>query len=124
MVGTALGYLTPVAKLISVGAVEGSIQTGTSPVEYTKVVRTLALAPTSDGGFIVLANDALNLYVIKKDANQNRVWSTILGNQTDYSGIDLVRTPDGDFLAFANHAIAGSLSNVTVSRIKGDGTLL
>ena len=129
--GTGLSYLNSSGILKSVAAIEGSIQTGTSPVEYTKVLSTAGLVPATDGGVIVLASDATNLYVIKKDANQNRVWSTILAplanqaNTESYgSGTALLPTTDGNYIAFAGHGLTGFVSNVTAFKFNSSGTIL
>ncbi|MBC8152636.1 MAG: T9SS type A sorting domain-containing protein, partial [Bacteroidetes bacterium] len=116
--------------LKSVAAVEGSVQINTSPVEYAPVLTTAGLAPTADGGFVVLANDATNLYIIKKDANQNRVWSTVIApsasqsNGERYAGLDILPTNDGGYHIFATHLLATFLPSLQVTKVNSVGTIL
>ncbi|MBC8153051.1 MAG: hypothetical protein H7Z72_09080, partial [Bacteroidetes bacterium] len=121
--GTALSYITAAGALKSVAAVEGSVQINTSPVEYAPVLTTAGLAPTADGGFVVLANDATNLYIIKKDVNQNRVWSTVIApsasqsNGERYAGLDILPTNDGGYHIFATHLLATFLPSLQVTKV-------
>ncbi len=125
--GTALTYLTAAGNFRSAGGIDGPVQISTSPVEYNRPTGTAGLAPTSDGGFVVLANDATNLYVIKKAANHDRVWSTILKTSTPtdlYTGVNILPTNDGNFLIFAIHSISGNAGNTNLTKVNSAGNIL
>lgn len=118
--GTALSILTAAGVLKSTAAVEGSIP-------GNAVLTTAGLAPTRDGGFVVLASDATNLYVVKKDANQNRIWSTIIATPSTgqtYAGLDVLPTDDGGYLVFASHSVSTFLAALTVAKVNSVGAVL
>ena len=100
LAGTTLSRLTASGEVRWSGPVEGS--DASSP---SMALRTSGLVPTPDGGVIVQANDTANLYLLKKDADGNRVWSKVinlvlLGPPSVPNGTDLIRTADGGYVSF------------------------
>ena len=128
--GTQLSYLHPSGALRLSGIIEGSTLISSSPVQYSPVLKTAGLAPTADGGFVVLANDATNLYILKKDANTNRIWSTNIAasdyqsNADQFVGLEILATSDGGYLVFASHRLAGYLTTIYVAKTNSVGTVL
>lgn len=126
LTGTTLTRLTAQGAVKWSGPVEGSVVTSTN----SPALKTSGLVPTADGGFLVQANDASNLYLIRKDANGNRIWSKIIapstyGSTTEgYTGVDLIQTLDGGYLSFATHYVEGYEPRTYLSKFDGDGNLI
>lgn len=112
--GQILSFLSASGNLKSVNMVEGAI-------------RTAGLAPTSDGGFMVLASSGNTLFVVKKNAINNLVWSRSLKTSTAsdaYTPVEILPSPDGNFLIFAQHHVATFGPNTNVTKVDGNGTVL
>ena len=109
--------------------VEGSVVTSSNPLTYSTALRTSGLVATPDGGFLVQANDADNLYLIKKDANGDRVWSKIInpvieGTNSGFRGLDLIQTADGDYMSFAGYYVTNNSQYTLVVKLDQNGTII
>ena len=76
-----------------------------------------AVIETSDGGFAIVGEsnygDALNMLVVKTDAEGDQVWLQVYGEHLHDHGSDIIQTADG------NYVICGRADNTT----KGTNTI-
>jgi uncharacterized repeat protein (TIGR02543 family) len=85
--------------------------TSTYPYSYG-----YSIQQASDGGFIIIGQEALigtgNVYLIKTDANGNKLWSNTFGSTNDCSGNSVLQTSDGGFIIAGYIQSSGAESDV------------
>lgn len=112
--GVVLSFVSASGNLKSVNRIEGA-------------TRTWGLTATNDGGFVVLAENGTDLFIVKKNALNNFVWSYILKTNTTseiYRGVNILPTPDGGYLVIALHSVVGNAGNTNITRLNSAGGVL
>ena len=129
LTGTTLTRLTASGVVRGSGLIEGSVVVSTNPLTYSTALRTSGLIATPDGGFLVQANDETNLYLIKKDANGNRVWSKVInpvisGARPGLNGLDLIQTADGGYVSSIGYSELDGRGYMVAVKLDQDGNFV
>ncbi len=99
-----------------------------SSTSRVAIQKTLALTPTQDGGFVVLAQDITNrYYATKVDSTGHSAWTKTLARPDVGSGgmasqTTLAATPDGGFLVVGSYIDA--LSYLTLTKLSAEGYIV
>ena len=94
----------------------------------TAVQQTLALAPSQDGGFVMMGVDVSNHYYLTKlDSVGVSVWTktvarTYTGSSVQVTQNGLTATPDGGFLVVGSYTDA--LSYLTLIKLSAEGVIV
>ncbi|WP_461049542.1 T9SS type A sorting domain-containing protein [Spirosoma arcticum] len=129
LTGTTLTRLTASGAVKGSGLIEGSVVLSTTPLTYSTALRTSGLIATPDGSFLVQANDEANLYLIKKDANGNRVWSKVInpiiaGARPGLNGLDLIQTADGGYVSSIGYSELDGRGYMVAVKLDQDGNFV
>ena len=123
LAGNSLIRLSSTGEVVWSKPVPGSYQD--SATNRVPIRETVALAPTQDDGFVVLALDVLNrYYVTKVDALGNGVWTKTVdradaGPGVRITGNALAVAPDSSILVVGSYT--DNLSYLTMTKLNPEG---
>lgn len=92
-----------------------------------KIRRPTGLAPTRDGGFVVLGDDRVGWFIRKFNANGGTVWTKKVvdydGNSQEHYEDQLIQTIDGGFLVTGTRRYQRTYTSTFVTKFDQDGGL-